>query len=776
MKKLLSFLLLFCFLTGSAQNPPFTDIGFENLALGPNTSTAWISMSGNSVISILCPPQFNQATYVPNNLTSSVVTVPLIDPSCFNVGPSPFVGTRVMSLNKAPVGSRTKMSQNFFVNNTNFIYRYAYVGVLDASHPLCDAGSLIFNFYDCNNVLIGALSKTIVASYNNASNIDAPFWNIGAPFVAGGPISNGLAYTPAWVMHSANLIPYIGSCVTVEVIVSGCTCAGWPGYCYYDSESSDRPLQMPNNTLYGGGNYTVCANSTTLTGIPGAGSFLWQGPANSGVSGSTSPSVATSVAGNYSLTVTSGTTTILQTFNLTFVGAPTLSLSASSPSICPGGTVNIQASGNALASLSWDGAPTTTVLSLVASPTTGTLYSAISTNSFGCNAYSTIFVSVYPSPQLVQITATSTNVCQGVPVNLTAAGNANVSYTWSTGSNAAVISQTLSSATVFSVSATNTLGCVSSDTITINTYPYIPVQVTASSPSACAGQTIGLAMPSPGVASYTWNNGQMNQPISITLNNSGTYMVMTTDMNGCPNSASVALSAIPLPVVQISPSTSLVCAGQGVTLTASSGQVVSCLWSNGYSTSVISEVPSATTLYTVSVVSVAGCWGGASLTVVVSFPPQVQITVPTAGICSGESAILTTNGSGSNTYAWSTGGTGPSITITPSTTAIYSVTATNADGCSSTSMQLLEVHLCTGFAQAAQDLRSRLEVFPNPTNGMFTIKSSGETRGLILNALGQVVREFSLEAANNFSQSCSGFAAGVYIVKTPAACTKVIVE
>src|SRR5258708_29064787 len=72
---------------------------------------------------------------------------------------------------------------------------------------------------------------------------------------------------------------------------------------------------------------------------------------------------------------------------------------------------------------------------------------------------------------------------------------------------------------------------------------------------------------------------------------------------------------------------------------------------------------------------------GASLLTVLS--PNVTISAsPSSVICAGASTPLTTNGP--STYRWNTGATTATITVSPSTTATYSVTGTNSIGCSNT--------------------------------------------------------------------------------------------
>jgi len=58
---------------------------------------------------------------------------------------------------------------------------------------------------------------------------------------------------------------------------------------------------------------------------------------------------------------------------------------------------------------------------------------------------------------------------------------------------------------------------------------------------------------------------------------------------------------------------------------------------------------------------------------------------------------------------------------------------------------------------------ARLEVYPNPSTGAFTVKGDANTYS-ILNTIGQMVRTISLNAANNYSATVSNLEAGVYFI------------
>jgi len=132
------------------------------------------------------------------------------------------------------------------------------------------------------------------------------------------------------------------------------------------------------------------------------------------------------------------------------------------------------------------------------------------------------------------------------------------------------------------------------------------------------------------------------------------------------------------PSVTVSASESVICAGSSTVLTASGAS--SYVWSNGSTSSSISVSPNATTTFEVTGTNAGGCSSSAFVTVVVNALPTVSISSPALQINLGASATLTASGAAS--YVWSTGDVGASITVSPSLTSSYSVTGTDANGCS----------------------------------------------------------------------------------------------
>jgi hypothetical protein len=81
----------------------------------------------------------------------------------------------------------------------------------------------------------------------------------------------------------------------------------------------------------------------------------------------------------------------------------------------------------------------------------------------------------------------------------------------------------------------------------------------------------------------------------------------------------------------------------------------------------------------------------ATNSVVVNPIPGVGTTASATTICQGSSTTLT--GTGASTYTWQPGGlSGTSVIVSPITTTTYTVTGTNAQGCSATATRVITVN------------------------------------------------------------------------------------
>ena len=114
------------------------------------------------------------------------------------------------------------------------------------------------------------------------------------------------------------------------------------------------------------------------------------------------------------------------------------------------------------------------------------------------------------------------------------------------------------------------------------------------------------------------------------------------------------------------------------------------LWQPGNLNGAPTVSPTVNTVYTVTVSDANGCSATTTVSIVVNATPNVVIAGNPPSICIGTSYLL--NATGASTYVWMPGNLGGTPTVTPLSTTIYTVTGTNANGCSNTTSITLTVN------------------------------------------------------------------------------------
>ena len=320
-------------------------------------------------------------------------------------------------------------------------------------------------------------------------------------------------------------------------------------------------------------------------------------------------------------------------------------------------------------------------------------------------------VIVNPTP-IVTATATPNPVCSGGTLSLgTVAG---ASYLWSgpNGFSSTIQNPTISNiqtnqSGTYNVTVTSSSGCTGTSSVSVTVNPVPVVTVTATPNPVCSGGTLSLGTIAG--ASYVWSgpNGFsstiQNPTISnIQTNQSGTYSVTVTSSAGCTGTGSVSVTVNPVPVVTVTATPNPVCSGGTLSLGTIAG--ASYLWSgpNGFSSTIqnptISNIQTNQSgTYSVTVTSSAGCTGTGSVSVTVNPLPSPTASVTPNPVCTGNKVQFTA--SGGLSYAWS----GPDgfssnkqnpgrFISSVSQGGTYTVTVTNAEGCSNTTTVNLVVN------------------------------------------------------------------------------------
>ncbi len=172
-------------------------------------------------------------------------------------------------------------------------------------------------------------------------------------------------------------------------------------------------------------------------------------------------------------------------------------------------------------------------------------------------------------------------------------------------------------------------GCDSVRTVNLTVTALPNVSATAL-PANSVCKNASLTLQGTGALSYTWSNGVQNN-ISFVPASSNIYTITGTDINGCTNTKTIAITVLQNPILNISsnPTNASICKGTSIALTASGG--LSYVWSHGQANG-SAVTPQITTTYTVVAVGNQNCTTSGTKNVIV-YP--VYNKKDTITICEG---------------------------------------------------------------------------------------------------------------------------------------------
>ncbi len=425
------------------------------------------------------------------------------------------------------------------------------------------------------------------------------------------------------------------------------------------------------------GTSPICAGDfSTLTASGGTG-YTW-----STTETTTSISVSPGITTTYSVTGTDGTCSNSATFQVIVNTMPLATISGPS-SVCAGETATLTASGGS-GSYTYSWSTSATTASVDVSPATlTTYYVTVSAGTCSDSASHTLTVNSLPSIGI----SGDNSICAGESSVLSASGG--TGYIWSTTETSSGITVSPASTTTYTVTGTDgTCSNTASFQVVVNALPVIGI---GGNNSICEGTSTTLT--ATGGASYLWSTTEATPSITVSPAGTTTYTVTGSD-GTCSNSASVTVTVNSVPSAVISGDT-IICAGTSTLLSASGGSTY--LWSNSATSAAVTVSPASDQTYTVTV-SNGNCSDVASINVHVNPLPMVDAGNDTT-IYLGNSANL--NGSGGLIYAWSppdglscTDCQNP--TATPDETTLYTLTVTDANGCSNTDQVLVTVEYNCG--------------------------------------------------------------------------------
>jgi gliding motility-associated-like protein len=432
------------------------------------------------------------------------------------------------------------------------------------------------------------------------------------------------------------------------------------------------------------GGLDVCIGSTTS--LNGSGTAAAANPwvsSNTSVATVNSIGLVTGLASGTSVITYTNNNGCSQTASVTVNSLPVIT---GTLTVCPGLTTGLNGSGTAAAVNPWVSsntlAATVNSVGLVTGVASGT--SVITyTNNNGCSQTASVTVNSLPI-----ITGTLT-VCFGLTTGLNGSGTAAAVNPWvSTNTSVATVNSVglvtgVASGTSV-ITYTNNNGCSQTASVTVNTLPTITGTLTV-----CAGSTISLngsatvAAINPWISSNTAVATVDNMGLVAGIS-AGTAAITYTNNNGCSQTASVTINALPTITGTLN-----VCKGSTTSLAGSATSAAVNPWTS-FNISIatvnnaglVTGISAGTTAITYT--NDNGCARTAS--VLVNALPTI---IGGLSVCTSSTSLLTGSGTATAVNPWISTNTSIALVnnaglVTGVSVGTTVITYTNNNGCAQT--------------------------------------------------------------------------------------------
>jgi hypothetical protein len=521
---------------------------------------------------------------------------------------------------------------------------YSVMGIASSCTNAVSQGFNLF-FSSPPSLTLTAINPTLCSGNTatmTATGADLYSWNNGST-----PL-NGASVSP--VLQTSQTYTVTGSRIT------GCASTATLGVAVFATP-----------TLNIAGSTGICTGQTASLLVTGAQNYSWS-------TGSTSNSISVAPTSNTSYTVTGISNAGCSAIAVQSVAvAASLSITINGPSaICNGQSLNLSAGGGV--TYTWNTGSTTSTLALT--PTVTTTYSVVGASG-SCSNTAVRTITVNPLPS-VTVSGNSV-ICRGQTTTLTA--NGAVSYSWNIGATGSVVALSPTVNTTYTVNGFNSFGCTTTSTYAVvsNSTPILAIARSAS--IVCFSSV--ASMTASGANTYTWSTGQTTSQININPTVSAVYSVSGTNAAGCVSTTSTTIGIFQLPNVNITPSSATVCALSPVTFSASGATTYT--WNNTLTGATALFNPSMASVYSVTGTDANGCVNSKTVAVSTLTLPILNVTPPSATICSQSSLAL--NAGGANTYTWVNAQSNSTmLAVNPSTSTNYTLMGTNAQGCTNSTV------------------------------------------------------------------------------------------
>lgn len=509
--------------------------------------------------------------------------------------------------------------------------------------------------------------------------------------------ANGITWTPATKLRSTSGVStYAFPTSTIKYKVTqsngGCT----------DFDEIIVKV-VPLTTLF------VNARKTTCEGVPisvtvsgNAANYKWIPSESIAITTNTQVVAANpSITTTYTVTDANGCSDSL-TIAIEVIPKPTLIVSPGlKVNLCQGDSIHLLCNG--ADTYTWNpyaGLNTSSGQEVITKPVIGLFtYTVTGTSTVtGCPAKMEITVNTTTLPTAV-VSNNPYIVCLGNPVTLSASavGGGEDTYTWSP---ALYLNSTTGESVIadpvdfgnyeYVVTLTDTNKCTDIETVRVSAVAEITANA-GNDISVCSGSTSLIR--ATGGQNYFWQpatglSTSIGNTTLFDISSPGNYTYTLTVTSGaCVSSDELKIEVIPLPTLWVSPDT-VVCSGREATLFASG--CTSYLWEpSGETKSTLTISPLLTTSYTLTGTS-NNCSDSISRTISIYPLPTISLS-GLVSVCRGSAISLSASGGEQSIYLWNTGISSSSITVSPETDSIYSVSVTDTNNCMNTASQKISV-------------------------------------------------------------------------------------
>lgn len=353
---------------------------------------------------------------------------------------------------------------------------------------------------------------------------------------------------------------------------------------------------------------------------------------------------------------------------------------------------------DAVGQLAWTpaaGLSAANIATPTATPMQDTWYRAEVANNSGCSYVDSVLVRVAPAFSILPMSDTTRCGVAGTQLSAQTTSGAGVAWSWSpsaglSSSSVANPVATPASSTTYTVQATSSLGCSDTETLIVGVSGLTSVNTTASDPTLCNGEQVGLSANIVSSAPYSisWSPANvvadpaMALTTAIPLDTTSFLCTVTDIQTGCQQSASTTVNVNPPYSVQLANDTTVCTAlGMQLQLTHDLSAPFQIAWSpagnlNAANIANPTILEDTTATYTVTLTDQSGCSVSDSVTISVAF--DNLITPVNVSACEGQALVLDAGFPGS-TYSWNTNAQTQTIAVTQA--GQYTATITDTQAC-----------------------------------------------------------------------------------------------